>query len=100
MYPSNWKISLVRRDWQSGRVTGVRLGIRAVCASLTGVRFSCVRRAWGLTAPHIRLGEAPSLLLQSLQVCARQPLAHPHLIYWVTAYFIDGETEVWRNSVA
>lgn len=78
----------------------MRLGIRAVCASLTSVRFSCVRRAWGLTAPHIRLGEAPSLLLQSLQVCARQPLAHPHLIYWVTAYFIDGETEVWRNSVA
>lgn len=76
------------------------VGVRALCASLTGVGFYCMRRPRGLTAPHIHLEEAPSLLLHHCRCVVASHLPTPHLIYQVTAHFIDGETEVWRNNVA
>lgn len=103
VYPSNWEVSLVSRDWQPGRVTGVRLGAHAVSASLTYVRFSCLRQARGLSSPS----QAPSALgrpraypSDHCRFVLSDPLPTPHLIYQGMAHFIDRETEVWRNDVA
>ena len=88
--------------WWPGRVTGVRLGARAVRASLTYVRLSCLRWVQGLSSPS----QAPSAFgrpraypSDHCRFVLSDPLPTPHLIYQGMAHFIDGETEVCRNDV-
>lgn len=79
----------------------MRLGARAVRALLTYVRFSCLRRARGLSSPSqapFALGR-PRAYPSDCRFVLSDPLPTPHLIYQGMAHFIDGETEVWKNNV-